>query len=121
MVADITPEHDNKLQELLQLVSDKIENPINTGNKKVLIFSAFSDTAEYLYDNVSAYIKSKYGLDTAVITGTINGKTTIKGFRATLNNILTCFSPVSKGRDVLMPENKREIDVLIATDCISKG
>ena len=121
MVADITPEHDSKLQELLQLVSDKIENPINTGNKKVLIFSAFSDTAEYLYDNVSAYIKSKYGLDTAVITGTIDGKTTIKGFRATLNNILTCFSPVSKGRDVLMPENKREIDVLIATDCISEG
>lgn len=121
MVADITPEHDSKLQELLQLVSDKIENPINTGNKKVLIFSAFSDTAEYLYDNVSAYIKSKYGLDTAVITGTIDGKTTIKGFRAMLNNILTCFSPVSKVRDVLMPENKREIDVLIATDCISEG
>ena len=69
MVADITPEHDSKLQELLKLVSEKIENPINPGNKKVLIFSAFSDTAEYLYDNVSTYIKKKYGLDTAVITG----------------------------------------------------
>lgn len=121
MVADITPEHDSKLQELLKLVSEKIENPINLGNKKVLIFSAFSDTAEYLYDNVSAYIKNKYGLDTAVITGSIDGKTTIKGFRATLNNVLTCFSPISKGRDVLMPGSKIEIDVLIATDCISEG
>lgn len=121
MVADITPEHDSKLQELLKLVSEKIENPINPGNKKVLIFSAFSDTAEYLYDNVSTYIKKKYGLDTAVITGSIDGKTTIKGFRTTLNNVLTCFSPISKGRDVLMPGSKTEIDVLIATDCISEG
>ena len=121
MVADITPEHDSKLQELLKLVSEKIENPINLGNKKVLIFSAFSDTVEYLYDNVSTYIKKKYGLDTAVITGSIDGKTTIKGFRATLNNVLTCFSPISKGRDVLMPGSKTEIDVLIATDCISEG
>lgn len=121
MVADITPEHDSKLQELLKLVSEKIENPINPENKKVLIFSAFSDTAEYLYDNVSTYIKKKYGLDTAVITGSIDGRTTIKGFKATLNNVLTCFSPISKSRDVLMPESKTEIDVLIATDCISEG
>lgn len=121
MVLDITPEHDSKLQELLKLISEKIENPINPGNKKILIFSAFSDTAEYLYDHVSTYVKKKYGLDTAVITGSIDGKTTIKGFRATLNNVLTCFSPVSKGRDVLMPGSKTEIDVLIATDCISEG
>lgn len=121
MVADITPEHDSKLQELLKLISEKIENPINPGNKKVLIFSAFSDTAEYLYENVSKYIKNKYGLETAVITGSIDGKTTIKGFKATLNNVLTCFSPISKGRDVLMPASKTEIDVLIATDCISEG
>lgn len=121
MVADITPEHDTKLQELLKLLSEKIEHPINNQNKKVLIFSAFSDTAEYLYDHVSKYIKDKYGLNTAVITGSIDGKTTIKGFQATLNNVLTCFSPVSKGRDVLMPGSTTEIDVLIATDCISEG
>lgn len=121
MVADITPEHDGKLQELLSLLSHKIENPINPDNKKVIIFSAFSDTAEYLYENVSAYVKEKYGLDTAVITGCIDGKTTIKGFKATLNNVLTCFSPVSKGRNVLMPGSKAEIDILIATDCISEG
>lgn len=121
MVADITPEHDSKLQELLTLLSRKIENPINPDNKKVIIFSAFSDTAEYLYENVSTFVKKKYGLDTAVITGDIDGKTTIKEFKATLNNVLTCFSPKSKGRDVLMPNSKVEIDILIATDCISEG
>lgn len=121
MIADITPEHDSKLQELLKIISEKIDNPINQGNKKVLIFSAFSDTAEYLYNHVSTYVKKKYNLDTAVITGSIDGKTTIKGFRATLNNVLTCFSPISKDRDVLMPGSNTEIDVLIATDCISEG
>ena len=121
MISDITPEHDSKLQELFKLISAKIENPINHNNKKVLIFSAFSDTAEYLYDNVGSFIKEKYGLDTAVITGFIDGKTTIKGFKATLNNVLTCFSPLSKGKDLLMPDDKAQIDILIATDCISEG
>lgn len=121
MVNDITPEHDSKLQELLRLVSEKIENPINPGNKKVLIFSAFSDTAEYLYQNVSKYIKDKFEMDTALITGSVDGRTTIKGFQPTLNNILTCFSPISKDRDILMPDKKLDIDILIATDCISEG
>lgn len=121
LVADITPEHDYKLQQLFRLLNEKMEHPINRGNKKVLIFSAFSDTAEYLYENVSRYIKDKYGLNTAVITGNIEGRTTIPGFKSTLNNVLTCFSPISKDRDVLMPENKTEIDILIATDCISEG
>ena len=121
MVADITPEHDLKLQKLLGLLDEKMHSPINAGNRKVLIFSAFSDTAEYLYDQVADYVKMKYGLDTAVITGAIDGKTTIKGLKATLNNVLTCFSPISKGRDVLMPGSTKEIDILIATDCISEG
>ena len=121
MVADITPEHDTKLQTLLSLLDEKIEHPINPGNKKVLIFSAFSDTAEYLYDNVSTYMKNKYGLDTAIISGTVDGRSTVKGLRTTLNNVLTCFSPISKGKDILMPNNPAEIDILIATDCISEG
>ena len=121
MVGDITPEHDTKLQELFKLISQKIEHPINGDNKKILVFSAFSDTAEYLYDNVSTFISKKYGLNTAVITGSIDGRTTIKGFPATLNNVLTCFSPISKGRDVLMPGSTTDIDILIATDCISEG
>ena len=121
MVADITPEHDLKLQTLLHLLDDKMRQPINDGNKKVLIFSAFSDTAEYLYDQVSKYMKNNYGLDTAVITGSIDGRTTVKGLKATLNNVLTCFSPISKSRDVLMPGSTTDIDILIATDCISEG
>ena len=121
MVADITPEHDSKLQELLKLLQQKTENPINPGNKKALIFSAFSDTAEYLYKYVSPFILKKYGLNTAIITGTVEGKSTIQDLKGTLNNILTCFSPVSKNRDVLMPGSTKEIDILIATDCISEG
>ena len=121
MVEDITPEHDTKLQTLLQLIDEKIENPINPGNKKLLIFSAFADTADYLYENVSTYAKHKHGLNTAMITGTVEGKSTIKGLKGTLNNILTCFSPISKGRELLMPGSTNEIDILIGTDCISEG
>lgn len=121
MVADIAPEHDTKLQTLFQLLDDKMAHPINPGNKKVIIFTAFSDTAGYLYEHVSEYMKNRYGLDTAVITGAIDGKTTAKGLKPTLNNVLTCFSPVSKDKAVLLPNNPTEIDVLIATDCISEG
>jgi SNF2 family DNA or RNA helicase len=77
MVADITPEHDTKLQTLFKLLEEKIENPINDDNKKVLIFSAFADTAEYLYEHVSKYVKNKYGLNTAIVTGAIEGRSTI--------------------------------------------
>lgn len=121
MVADITPEYDLKLQTLLKLLDEKIRHPINEGNKKVLIFSAFADTAEYLYSQVSEYIKNTYGMNTAVITGSIDGRTTAKNLKATLNNVLTCFSPLSKGRDILMPGSSQDIDILIATDCISEG
>lgn len=121
MVADITPEHDTKLQTLFRLLDDKMAHPINPGNKKVIIFTAFSDTAGYLYEHVSEYMQNRYGLDTAVITGAIDGKTTAKGLKPTLNNVLTCFSPISKDKAVLLPNNPTEIDVLIATDCISEG
>jgi hypothetical protein len=105
----------------LKLISEKVENPINLGNKKVLIFSAFSDTAEYLYENISLFAMQKYGLHSAMISGTVEGRTTLKGLKPTFNNILTCFSPVSKDRDVLMPGSAKDIDILIATDCISEG
>ena len=121
MIAGITPSHDAKLKELLQRISEKIEHPINAGNQRVLIFSAFSDTAEYLYANVSTFLQENYGLNTALITGSIDGRTTIPDFRATLNNVLTCFAPHAKGRDLLMPGSTTDIDVLIATDCISEG
>ena len=121
MVGDITPEHDCKLQELFEVIRDKIENPINEGNKKVIIFTAFADTAEYLYDNVSVYAKKNFGLNSAMVTGSVDGRTTIPKLKVDLNTVLTCFSPISKGKDLLMPNEKAEIDILIATDCISEG
>lgn len=121
MIKDITTEHDSKLQALFELIAKKQNSPINTDNKKMIIFTAFSDTAEYLYENVSVYVKQRFGLDTAMITGSEEGRTTIKLKRANLNNVLTLFSPISKGRDVLMPGSTQEIDILIATDCISEG
>ncbi|SCP99141.1 helicase-related protein [Anaerobium acetethylicum] len=121
MVSDITPEYDYKLQQLIDIVSYKIEHPINDNNKKVIIFTAFADTAYYLYENMSKSIKDKYGLDTAMITGAVDGRSTIKNLRCDLNTVLTCFSPISKDKDLLMPGSKAEIDILIATDCISEG
>lgn len=121
MVEDITPDDDCKLQELLSELQLKIENPINPDNKKVIIFTAFADTAEYLYENVSRFIKDKFGLDTAMISGSVDGKTTAKLKRTDLNTVLTLFSPISKDKHLLMPDDDTSIDVLIATDCISEG
>lgn len=121
MVGDITPEHDSKLQELYKIIDEKISNPINEGNKKIIIFTAFADTAGYLYDNVSEYVKSKYGLNTAMVSGSVDGRTTCPKLRGDLNTVLTCFSPISKGRDLFENIPKEDIDILIATDCISEG
>ena len=121
MVADITPEHDSKLQELFKVLSDKIEHPINENNRKVIIFTAFSDTAEYLYDQVGKYILQKYRLNTAMVTGSVDGRSTVPRLHCDMNTVLTCFSPISKDKELLMPGDTTEIDVLIATDCISEG
>lgn len=119
-IARITPERDSKLQTLLATISEKIEHPINPHNQKILIFTAFADTAVYLYDNVSTYVMQRYGLHTALITGTVDGRSTVPKLRADYNNILTCFSPLSKNKDLLLPDAP-DIDILIATDCISEG
>lgn len=121
MVGDITPEYDSKLQELFAVLKDKMEHPINEENRKVLIFTAFSDTADYLYHNVSIYMKKQFGLDTAMITGSIDGKSTVPRLKNDLNTVLTCFSPISKDKALLMPNDNTNIDILIATDCISEG
>lgn len=121
MVKDITPEYDFKLNELLRVIREKVADPINPGNKKVLIFTAFSDTAEYLYENVSKMALSELGLHTALVTGAVDGKTTISKFKADMNHVLTCFSPRAKDKETLYPNDKAEIDILIATDCISEG
>lgn len=121
MLKEVTPKHDKKLQTLLEMINNKITNPINPNNKKIIIFSAFADMAMYLYDNIAPYVQEKFGLHTAVVSGTVEGKTTLKSVKASLNNILTLFSPISKDKAVLMPNVRDEIDILIATDCISEG
>ncbi len=121
MIHDITPDHDTKLQTLIDLIAEKIQNPFNDGNKKVLIFSAFSDTVDYLYAGVAPIIEERFGLHTAMITGTTQGRTTVKLPRKDMNTILTLFSPRSKDKELLMPNKPVEIDILIATDCISEG
>lgn len=114
----ITVERDKKLVELQELIKQKVENPLNKENKKIIIFTAFSDTAKYLYDNISTYILDELGLYSAIVTGSDNPKTNLKGVKTEFNNILTNFSPRSKER---RDKDKPEIDILIATDCISEG
>lgn len=121
MVADITPAHDSKLRQLFDLIDQKITHPINSDNRKLIIFTAFSDTADYLYQHVSRYAKEKFGLNTAEVTGNVEGRTTIPDLRCDLNTVLTCFSPISKHKDDLMPGDASALDILIATDCISEG
>ncbi len=121
MLKDITPKHDTKLQQLVADLKNKFEHPINSGNKKVLIFTAFADTANYLYEQLSSRILKDCGLHTALITGSTEGKCTLPKLKCTFNDILTYFSPISKDRDAIHPNDTREIDVLIATDCISEG
>lgn len=121
MVGDITPKYDSKLQELFRVIRNKLENPINQDNKKIIIFTAFADTAEYLFDNVSKYVKENFGLNTAMVSGSVEGRTTVPKLKRDLNTVLTCFSPISKDKHLLMPNDKTEIDFLIATDCISEG
>lgn len=121
LMSYITSEKDSKLQLLKKVISDKIEHPFNPGNKKVLVFSAFADTVDYLYTNLSGFLKEKYGLDVAKIEGSNRGNdSTIKGVKD-FEKILTMFSPVSKELSLKYPEEKNRIDVLFATDCLSEG
>ena len=116
----IEPNNDLKLVELVNTIRNKIENPINADNKKVIVFSAFADTANYLYENISKVIKLEYGLDVALVTGAGTNKCTLD-IDKDYNNLLLNFSPISKNRDILEGKKDEEIDILIATDCISEG
>lgn len=122
MIEDIDPAHDAKLLELCEEIRQKAERPINANNRKIMIFTAFADTAEYLYDHVSTFAKSELGLETSVVTGTHPGRCTIKAVPNDMGSILACFSPVSKERNIVAKNlEPYDIDILIATDCISEG
>jgi hypothetical protein len=116
----ITPEEDEKLNKLKEIVTNKIHHPINEGNKKIMIFTAFADTANYLFKHISKYAKEEFNIETAKVEGTDKNKMTIK-LRNDLHTILTCFSPKSKEKHLTMPDVIGELDILIATDCISEG
>lgn len=122
MLADITPEHDSKLQQLMADLDHKFTNPINEGNRKAIIFTAFSDTALYLYECLAQKIKDEYGLNVALVTGDVEARSTLKlKEKLDFNKVLTLFSPISKEKATIYPHIKEDIDVLIATDCISEG
>ncbi len=122
MLADITPGHDSKLQMLIEDIRNKFANPINGDNKKIIVFTAFSDTAQYLYDNIAPLVKERTGLNTALVSGDVEARSTLKlRERMDFNKVLTLFSPISKEKASLYPKLNEEIDVLIATDCISEG
>ena len=115
---EITPNHDSKLQKLLEIIRDKVKSPINWDNKKVLVFSAFADTIDYLYRELSVTLKEKYNLDSAKVTGKWND-CTLK-ISHNFNDLLMNFSPLSKHRKEIDPTAIEEIEVLFATDCISE-
>ena len=117
----ITTDRDAKLKELKELISEKVNNPINPGNKKVIVFTAFADTATYLYENIANWAQTELKVNVALVTGSNANKTNLKNSKADLHTILTNFSPVSKKRDETDPKAKEEIDLLICTDCISEG
>lgn len=121
----VSPEHDAKLQHLKSLVLTKMSQPINAGNRKVLIFTAFADTADYLYNNLAPQVWADQQAHTAKVTGSGNPQSTLKSGSQRkhydFQEVLTLFSPRSKEKALVLPQEPAEIDVLIGTDCISEG
>lgn len=115
-ISYINPSNDEKLIELKKQIKSKILNQINNGNKKVLIFTAFSDTADYIYENIKDFVTSELNLHLAKISGSNNKNTA--GLRNEFNELLSHFSPKSKEKNI---EDQKEISILIGTDCISEG
>jgi SNF2 family DNA or RNA helicase len=122
-VRKITPERDEKLNRLKEIIFNKVNNPINDNeNKKIVIFTAFADTAKYLYNNINKWALNDLKLHSALVSGSGNNKTTLKSVKSNdIDDVLTNFSPISKERAKIYPELTEEIDILIGTDCISEG
>lgn len=116
----VTPQDDSKLQHLIQEVTGKIAAPLNAGNRKVIIFTAFADTAHYLYEQLAPHFARTQNIHTGIVTGTGNPKTTLPKFYD-FQSVLTLFSPIAKEKDKIMPDDPAVLDILIGTDCISEG
>ncbi len=118
---EIDAPRDKKLHHLKELIAAKCGKPINAGNKKVLIFTAFADTAQYLYENVAKWAQDELGIHSALVTGSGSNKTTMPNLRKDIATIITSFSPLSKERAKIDEFLTEEIDILISTDCLSEG
>jgi len=116
----VTPTDDSKLQHLRAVLEGKLRSPINPGNKKVLIFTAFADTANYLYEHIASHFLLTESIHTAKVTGSDRPKSTLEK-PLDFQSVLTLFSPKSKEKALVMPNEPRVIDFLIGTDCISEG
>lgn len=112
---------DAKLHSLRDLIADKCKQPINAGNRKIIVFTAFSDTANYLYEHLAGWAKDALGIYAAQITGSGTNKANMPGQSSNFDSLLASFSPVSKERSKIDEGATKEIDLLIATDCISEG
>lgn len=117
----VSVERDAKLEKIKEVIQNKIENPINPDNKKVIIFTAFADTAKYLYENLNKWAYENYNVYSSLITGGGGNKTNFHKTKADMSDILINFSPKSKERNKVFDNINGEIDILIATDCISEG
>jgi hypothetical protein len=115
----VKPGDDTKLQHLLALIRQKVNEPLNPGNRKVLVFTAFADTANYLFDNLASFAR-ELGLHVGKVTGSDAPKTTLKK-SYDVQSVLTLFSPRSKEKAIVLPQEPGELDILIGTDCISEG
>ncbi len=116
----IAPERDAKLQELKSFILGKCSSPFNEGNRKLLVFTAFADTADYLYRELAPWAKAELGIDSGLVTGTGHNRSNLPRLRADFTGVLTAFSPRSKERPAQLASDGN-IDLLIATDCISEG
>ncbi|MBD0339414.1 MAG: DEAD/DEAH box helicase, partial [Microcoleus sp. Co-bin12] len=121
----ISVERDAKLAELKELIAEKVKHPTTNKhgqpNRKVLVFTAFADTAVYLYEGLREWATVELKINLALVTGGSAANKTTFG-KNEFNHILTNFSPFAKKR-AQIPSMKQdsEIDLLIATDCISEG
>jgi len=117
----VDPIRDAKLKDLKELISQKIQSPINPSNYKIVIFSAFADTVKYLYSCLNEWLLAKNLYSAQVTGGDDTNKTNMPGCKPQLSSILINFSPLSKNRNVIYPDEKKQIDILFCTDCISEG
>jgi SNF2 family DNA or RNA helicase len=116
----VRPDRDAKLAALRDSIARKCQEPINNGNRKVIVFTAFADTAEYLYTQLAPWAKRELGMESAVVTGAGHNRTTLPHLRKEFSSILSAFAPLAKERpEELVSEGN--LDLLIATDCLSEG